>query len=215
MCDNNMDDDDIEGDMDISWIQSHEKEILVDKNFQREPMEEIRVYYIYINASSSIEKITHEIIPTERYNDQTVIKNETLLYLIQTKRHIEKQLTYQYADIILYNVDLEPNQIPLYATSCNDMQDDFLKQSSIFNDIVIPDSIFIFHEVNTLYIIFKESLNQNSLESLKTLLKSRKSHSNGKHASGTKKALPKAITKTRSLIQNNNSKNKTLKKEIN
>jgi len=210
-----VEEDEIDADIDISWIQSHEKEILVDKNYQREPMEEISVYYIYINSSSSIEKITHEVIPTESCNGQTVIKNETLLYLIQTKRRIEKHLTYQYADIILYNVDLEPNQIPLYATSNNDIQDDFLKQSSIFNDIVIPDSIFIFHEVNTLYIIFKESFNQNSLESLKTLLKSRKSHSNGHKASGTKK---KGIVndciqnhKTRSSIHNN-SKHKTLKK---
>jgi hypothetical protein len=53
---------------------------------------------------------------------------------------------------------MEPEHIQNYAKSENnsELSERFLRTHSIFNDLVLPDSIFIFHSVNVVYFIFKE-----------------------------------------------------------
>lgn len=49
--------DEAEEDLDTSWAEMAE----FQDNYEREPMEEIRVFFIYTDAVGAIEKITKEV----------------------------------------------------------------------------------------------------------------------------------------------------------
>ena len=62
-------------------------------------------------------------------------------------------------DAILYNVELEPEQIQNYANTQDNTTTSastFLKPIKILEDVTIPHSIFVFHGINALYFFFKE-----------------------------------------------------------
>jgi hypothetical protein len=76
-------DEDFETDLDISWIHQHEKENCIDKNYCREPMNEITSYSLYINKEMAIDKVVSENITIESGS----ISKERLLHFIQNKKH--------------------------------------------------------------------------------------------------------------------------------
>jgi len=73
-------------DLDISWIEEHEKLQSVDKNYFREPMETITVTIVYINTNSYIENITSEKQPLTQNSKTAVLEKERLLQIIQSKK---------------------------------------------------------------------------------------------------------------------------------
>jgi len=143
-------------DLDISWIEEQEKIQNIDKNYFREPMDSINIHIIYINANLYIENIkkeTHELTKKERH---TVLEKERVLQIIQSKKKTTPYSKYKFMDALLYNVDLEPEQIQNYANSKESESTYFLKPVRIMEDIIVPQSIFVFHGINALYFFFKE-----------------------------------------------------------
>jgi hypothetical protein len=57
-----------------------------------------------------------------------------------------------------FNIDLDVENIEDFAYGENPMEfgSDFLKEVSIFNDVVIEPSLFIFHPLHSLYFFFKQ-----------------------------------------------------------
>ena len=155
------------GDLDISWVAEHEKENSIDKNYHREPIQNISMQFIYVDFSGKVEKIIPEMFSI---GENKKISKEHILQIIQTKRSISLTKKYKIIDILLYNVILEPENIQEYAKSENfrELSSGFFKQCSLFNDIILDDSIFIFHKVNSLYFIFKET---ESVFTIKSILK--------------------------------------------
>jgi hypothetical protein len=145
--------------LDISWIHSHEKENNIHQNYYREPIDEITMTCIYINKYSEIEDIVSDNFTITSCNNEneSVITKEELLYFIQRKKQTPRG-KYNLMDIAIYCVDIEPENIQSYAKNENneELSVRFLRTHSIFNEIVLPDSIFIFHPVNTVYFMFKE-----------------------------------------------------------
>jgi len=146
-------------DLDISWIHSHEKENSIHQNCYREPIHEITMKCIYVNRNLEIENIVSENYAVHSCNkeNESVITKEEILYFIQRRKQTD-QGKYNLMDIAIYCVDMEPEHIQNYAKNENnfELSERFLRTHSIFNDLVLPDSIFIFHSVNVVYFIFKE-----------------------------------------------------------
>jgi hypothetical protein len=147
-------DEDFETDLDISWIHQHEKENCIDKNYCREPMNEITSYSLYINREMAIDKVVSENITIESGS----ISKERLLHFIQNKKTDTAGIKYRLMDILLYNVDLEPENIQGYSKSdnSNELSKSFFKILPVFDSISVTDSIFLFHSINSIYFLFKE-----------------------------------------------------------
>jgi len=139
---------DVEEDLDTSWAEMAE----FQDNYERELMEEIRVYFVYMDAAGALEKITKEVEPVI---EGTVLK-ERLLQLIQTKRHLPHRggVKYRFMDLLAFTIPLEPGELDEFVKS--EARADFLKTLPIFDSVVIDPSIFIFHDVNSLFFFFKE-----------------------------------------------------------
>ena len=153
---------------DDSWIQEQERLENINQNYYREPMDAIRCVFLYINANLYIEKISHEKIFLEPMLENIVnrvLKKDSILNCLESKV-LNK---YELDDILLYNVIIEPNQIQMLANSNNDIVTPFLNKCKL-DDILIPPSIFIFHNVNTVYFLLKEKKVELSIP--KSILKS-------------------------------------------
>jgi hypothetical protein len=142
-------DEEDEEDLDTSWIETEE----FRNNYEREPMKDMVVFFVYIDKYLSIEKIIKENIEI----DDCSLSKEKLLHLIQTKRHradgsIGKK--YKLMDLMEFHVPLEPDELEGFVRE--DCLGRFLKQLPIFQSVTVNPSIFIFHDLNSLFFFFKE-----------------------------------------------------------
>lgn len=140
--------DGVEEDLDTSWAEMAE----FQDNYERELMEEIRVFFVYMDAAGALEKITKEVEPVV----EGAILKDRLLQLIQTKRHLPHRggVKYRFMDLLAFVIPLEPGDLEGFVQS--ETRADFLKTLPIFDSVVIDPSIFIFHDVNSLFFFFKE-----------------------------------------------------------
>jgi hypothetical protein len=143
-------------DLDISWIDKHERMNNIHKNYQREPMDSIKMCYIYVNLDSEIEKVVceNETLVQMDSSNTCIIPKERVLQIVQNKKMLNASLKYSIETILLYNVSIEPENIQKYVNSENSIP--FLKIYPIVDEILIQPSIFIFHEINCIYFIFKQ-----------------------------------------------------------
>jgi len=132
-------------DLDTSWIETAE----FQDNYQREPMTEIGVFFVYTDIGGSIEKITKEYHPII---DECLSK-DIILQLIQTKRNCLGK-KYRLNDLLSFFIGIGPDDLKEFVGTETSL--DFFKIHPIFDDIVFDDSIFIFHDLNNLFFIFKE-----------------------------------------------------------
>ena len=162
-------------DLDISWIENHERMNNIHKNYQREPMDSVKICYIYVNLDSEIEKVVceNEILGKFDNSDTRIIPKERVLQIVQNKKMLNDTLKYSMDSILVYNVSIEPENIQKYVNSENDVLHGSPHNSTFFGDkdnlyngfkiypivdeILIHPSIFIFHEINCIYFIFKQT----------------------------------------------------------
>jgi hypothetical protein len=163
-----------EDDLDVSWIKEQERLQSTTILQKREPMQKINLCFIYIDRNRFIHHISKDIEPVE----YSKISNERILHIIQNKKVRTPTSKFKLNEILLYSVNIEPEAIQSFTqdnslTSLNSSASSFLKSISVANDVKIPESIFIFHNVNMLYFIFNEvevrQANKNS--TLKSILK--------------------------------------------
>ena len=134
--------------LDSSWIEQAE----FQDNYQRELMKEISIFFIYIDTTGSIELIIEE---QEIFEDNGISK-EKLLQIIQSKRHRTDKYgkKYRLIDLLSFHVPLEPDHLKDFINS--EDSPSFLKSLPIFDNVSLEPSIFIFHDLNSLFFLFKE-----------------------------------------------------------
>ncbi len=147
----------MDDDLDISWIQKNSKLHEIQHNFCKEIMNDIWVHCIYINCANEIEKIESEKQKCDiDEHGSTILSKERMLKFVQTKKQIYENKKYKLAEILSYQVDLEPEYIQGFSQTPPSSKSPFFKTLSIFNDIVIAPSIFIFHPLNAIYVCLHE-----------------------------------------------------------
>ena len=144
-------------DLDMSWIHETKKLQEINHNYCKEPISEIEIFFIYINPNDYIDKISSEILDLTITNNESILQNERFIQVIDKHKFINTT-KYKVLDVLLYNVDLSPENIQFYSQNENlvESSSKFLQPLSILNDIVIPPSIFIFHKINSIFVILKE-----------------------------------------------------------
>lgn len=146
-------------DLDTSWIEKEEKMDSSENAHIREPLPEIKLFFIYINNDNSIEQITKDYEVLD--GDIGGITKERLLQIIQTKKNglygssVKK---YKLMDILSFQLDIESENLDSFLSAdFDEISKKYLKVLPIFDSIECPDSIFIFHDINSLYFLFKEN----------------------------------------------------------
>lgn len=141
--------------IDTTWMQTSKKltENITTK-YSKEKMTSINIHYIYIDITSSIKHVTTKKHDLSFIDENSVISKDKMLQLIITSEKYN-DIKYKLSDILLYNIDLESEKAQIYSNN-NDLSINFLKSQPFYHEIIIPSSLFIFHNINCLYIIYQE-----------------------------------------------------------
>jgi hypothetical protein len=142
-------------DLDSSWIDKEEKMGASNTNYIREPIVEIQLFFIYINSRLEIEYVSKESESID--SNASFISKDRLLQIIQTKRHHNNK-KYRMDDLLSFQIDLEPENIQSFSEldSLDDISRSFFKSVPIFDEVVCAPSIFIFHDIASLFFMFNE-----------------------------------------------------------
>lgn len=180
-----MDPESIETDLDISWIEEHEKEINIDSVILKEPMNQIEINFVYINKNNFIEHLEKEQQLLKNIDNTRIITKERILYLIQKRKYLSGSFLsgsnsgigikkkYKLLDLLFYHVGLEPENIQSFSKEENisHYSKDFFKSLPFFTDVVVPESLYIFQSLHRVYFIFKEVDKEETKKVLKPILK--------------------------------------------
>lgn len=163
--------------LDISWINEQSRIQNIQQNYFKEPMENINAYYLFINKNSYIdnikcEKLSVELAANEQYHH---ISPSTILKIIQTNKTNKLTTQYKLKEILTYINDTNPEDIQSFVDTnkldVNDSTGFLQKHTNLVDEIKIPESIFIFHNVNSAYFIFHETTTETHNYTYKSILK--------------------------------------------
>jgi hypothetical protein len=170
-------DSDLELDLDISWIREQERIQDIHKDVSKEKMTKMCVYFLYINKNHYIEKISKEIVHLHSVEGikGSVLSKETVLRLIQTHKINTHVSRYKFQEVLQFVLSIEPEYLQSFAFGDEmDSDESSLLKSVPFhqNDIVFPESVFIFHQTNTLFFVYQEVDMHSHRQTIKSILKS-------------------------------------------
>jgi hypothetical protein len=134
----------------MSWIEKEEKLLRVQEKFQREPMESIKCFFLFMNQNKYIEQITDEMVDLQGGK----ISRDRVLKIVEERKCMKPGVRYAFLDSWIFLVDLEPEHIQAYSQM--EVSSRFIVQLSFVDDIVVAPSIFIFHDLNAVYFLFQE-----------------------------------------------------------
>ena len=105
----------------------------------------------------------------------------------QNKEHLGQQSKREYKliDIASFFVTLEPEHIQSYSKSNTLIDHNFFKIHPYIDDIHVPTSIFIFHKLNSIFLIYQEFVSTSNNHTTKSILK--KNNDKNTKSSHTKK----------------------------
>ena len=192
-----------------SWIQQQERLQNVDSVFTREPMTSNSAKFFYINTHDYIEKIICEEIPLESHLDGSLITKERLIQIIQNKKIKTSNTKYKLLDSFLCNFDIPPSSIYSFYKNSSPSINSYMKNINIIEDLIISPSIFVFHDINTLFFIFEEHPVEKHEHTIKSILKP---VSNSNHREHLSKNKQKNTKKVRIIDSNTIKSTKKLRK---
>ena len=188
------------------WIHEMERISSLTQNAIKETCIELPITVLYINHKNELENqvqdhiVLHFTMDTSGNHQKTIATKEVLLKKMCMYKKCGTKSRFVCKEILLYHLPIEPEQIqPLSQANDNTLKQlyssKFLKTFPVTDSIEIEPSIFIFHQINQLYFVFRE------IPSLKSCLKTCTTTSN--HATkqnnhvGTKKVRLKIQRHTR------------------
>jgi hypothetical protein len=167
IIDDNIMDDDI---IDDAWVTEYKREEERYNDFYNEKVNNIKVFFMYINTDKTIVNIRQESLSL---NNDSILTKEQLIKIIKDKQKLNN-VKYKLFSIVRYNIDLEPGEINDFISDNISVSDTisntisntitkndnynnrfFIDEKNI-NDIYFTKTITIFQDLNALYIIFKE-----------------------------------------------------------
>jgi hypothetical protein len=174
--------EEFENDLDISWIETHEKIIHTERQYKKELQKNITLFTVYLNEQDEIEAIEkqkYDLVPIckkgEGDEEKTGLSADQVLYLIQKNKERSNK-KYSLFQMLLYSVEVEIDHLNKLLSLQPEQYDTdvFFHILPLYDSIDIPPSLFLFHSLNALYFVFKERHSKPVGLPLKSILKTRK-----------------------------------------
>lgn len=156
--DENVENNDIFNDDDEEnideWLENLKN---LEKNydiFYSEPVNNVNIVFFYVN-NGELEKIRQENVDITN----GVLNKDQLIYIINDNKHMGK-IKYFLTSILKYNVTIEPNKIHSFLTDeSEELSSDYvyLQKLKSVNNVRFSDTITMFNDFNSLYIIFNKN----------------------------------------------------------
>ncbi len=152
--------------IDTNWIDEFEKEEKEYLNYYNESITYLKICYIYVNIDSEIYKIKEDKINLTKEN---CLQKSELISLIKNNINLDGS-KYSLLLLLKYNILLVPTELKTFLKNKNlTNSNNYLTSIVNIEDIIFEKTITMFHDINSLFIVFykKPQLNSNLLDSSK------------------------------------------------
>lgn len=149
--DNSMDN------IDISWSDELYRTTEGGKTYEPELMNNITLKLVYTNIHNEIFHTIDRNIPLHVNLKESILSEEYLIETIRKYRDFNDK-RFKCDGIIQYFISMDPQTIieNIQDPDFEFKTDDCFSQFEIPKTISFPPSLFIFHSINTIYILFRE-----------------------------------------------------------
>jgi hypothetical protein len=137
-------------DVNVDWIGQQIRLYNENDKLLKEKMKTIKIVSIFINSSNEIVKSNNFI---HSFQDNKCILSSAEIFRYFKNNRVRNSIKYDFKHLFVYNIDLD-NKLYTDIESVNTTN--FITSFTYIKDIVINPSLFIFHEINCVYIIYKE-----------------------------------------------------------
>ena len=144
-----------EDQLDTSWAHPLIQEMQSETCPARKSMFSIPIHFVFVNGQNEITSITKEIHDLEESKEGSFLSENTVLEIIQKKRCLEdKNIRYAFESMKSFVVSMEPQFLNDFIQQPNN----YIESNTfrIPQKVVFPDSVFLFHQSNCLWMFFQE-----------------------------------------------------------
>lgn len=133
------------------WVEELKQKEEEYSEFYQHEVDEIKTFFFFVNKENIIDKITEEIVPLD---ESGILKKEQIIALIHD--NIEQQgIKYNLDSLLKYNISISPLELKNFIDS-ND-NPDYLSVIDTIDDIYFSKTITSLYDLNSLFIILRES----------------------------------------------------------
>ena len=136
-------------DLDTKIIDEFEKDDELYNDFYKDKIEHINLYILYVDNNNDLFHIKKD---TASLNNSRLEKDDLKNLIRQYIRYEGKK--YRLISLLKWNITIEPEEISEYLR--NEKEFDFIKSIRNISSIEFEDSINLFHNLNSLYLVFHE-----------------------------------------------------------
>lgn len=164
------------------WIKEFEDKDKLYKDFYKNDVYFAGIRFIYVNKWNEIEKIKVDnfFMSCPNY----ILRDEIIGIL--KRNSIIDNVRYKLLSILKYNIELEPNDIPLFLK--NKYDSNFLSINKNIDSIKFEETINTFQDLNELIIVFYEN---SDLKSSQNHSVTKKIYLRGNNMNSHKKTIKK------------------------
>lgn len=145
--------------LDLSWTNEYLRTLNGGITYDKEPMNEINVFLYYSDVQDNIIHKMKKKIPltiNSDYKGSSLLQNDVIALLQQHRNFNNKK--YKCDGIMKFHIHDDP---PTIIDHIEDVNYDFQQKDCVQTydlpcTIDIPSSLFIFHSINSIHILFKE-----------------------------------------------------------
>lgn len=131
-----------------TWANENYRLSTMNTKGEREYPSKMTITYLHWDIAKSSIFPVHTQIHVFGENGCTIKKDQIVSYM----KSIEGNAKYKVHEVLFYCMDMEPDNIPAFVGNIP-AQNDYLKIYKNIPDIVVPKSMFMFHEINCVYVI--------------------------------------------------------------
>jgi hypothetical protein len=136
-------------DLDTTIIDEFEKDDELYNDFYKDKIEQINLYILYVDNNNDLFHIKKD---TATLNNGKLEKDDLKNLIMQYIKYQNKK--YRLISLLKWNITIEPEEISDYLR--NEKKFDFIKSIRNINSVEFEDSINLFHNLNSLYLVFHE-----------------------------------------------------------
>ncbi len=136
-------------DLDIRKLNELEMEDEPYDDFYPEEIDVIKIFFIYVNSKNKIVAIKNDNI---LINENKLSKLELSILMKKNKKY--NGISFEPLSLLKYNIELSPQEVKNYLNNVDSYN--FLKVEKNIQDIHWNDSIALFKDMNSLYVIYYE-----------------------------------------------------------
>lgn len=135
--------------LDTTIIDEFEKDDELYNDFYKDKIEQINLYILYVDNNNDLFHIKKD---TATLNNGKLEKDDLKNLIRQYIKYQNKK--YRLISLLKWNITIEPEEISDYLR--NEKKFDFIKSIRNINSVEFEDSINLFHNLNSLYLVFHE-----------------------------------------------------------